>query len=408
MAEVLPWLILAAIAIATALLLAAVRKSRGSAVDVRAEIRSGREEARSAGKELREEVSHNLKAATDSLNDALERIRFTLDSRVKELQDGNERKLDEMRKTVDEKLDATLEKRLGESFKFVGDRLEAVHKGLGEMQALAAGVGDLKRVLSNVKVRGSWAEVVLGDILADILAPGQYEKNVHVNTGSAEVVEYAIRLPGPRDDPDAHVWLAIDSKFPQEDYTRLQHAAEAGDPDGIQRATEGLMRAVRVAAKDVRDKYVSPPETTDFAIMYLATEGLYAEVLRQPNAVIELRQKYHVVVAGPATIAAILSSLRLGFQTLAIEQRSAEVWRLLGAVKTEFRKFGEVLAKVKRQLDAASNTIRETDVRTSAIRRKLNAIEGLPDAEAARMLGAPPDDAPLGDGGAESGAAADG
>ena len=385
---------------------------------MRDELRTSREEARSAGRELREEVAGGLKSTnevlsktlegmgklqhaqlegmtkqlgelTESNQRALDRVRLTFDSRVKELQEGNEKKLDEMRKTVDEKLHDTLEKRLGESFKLVSDRLEAVHKGLGEMQHLATGVGDLKRVLTNVKARGTWAEVQLGAILEQILTPEQFEKNVRVKADSLESVEYAVRLPGPKDDPEACVWLPIDSKFPQEDYLRLQEAAERADPAAVQAATDALARTVRSAAKDIHDKYLSPPSTTDFAIMFLATEGLYAEVLRQPALVEDLQHRYRVVVAGPTTLAAILSSLRMGFQTLAIEQRAVEVWRVLGAIKTEFGKFGDILDKVKHQLDTASRTIEKTGVRSRAIERQLRSVEKLPEPEALEILALP-------------------
>jgi DNA recombination protein RmuC len=333
-----------------------------------------------------EGMTKQLKELTDSNQGALDGIRSTIDGRVKELQDGNEKKLDEMRKTVDEKLHDTLEKRLGESFKLVSDRLEAVHKGLGEMQSLATGVGDLKRVLTNVKVRGTWAEVQLGAILEQILTPGQYEKNVRVNIESSETVEYAVRLPGPKDDLGACLWLPIDSKFPQEDYLRVQAAADKADVDAVLKATDALARTVRAAAKNVHEKYVNPPSTTDFAIMFLATEGLYAEVLRQPDLVEDLLQQCRVVVAGPTTLAAILTSLRVGFQTLMIEQRAAEVWKVLAAVKTEFGRFGGVLDKVKRQLNSASRTIDETGVRTRAMERRLCSVERLPDDEAISIL----------------------
>jgi DNA recombination protein RmuC len=336
-----------------------------------------------------EAMSNQLKELTESNQSGLERIRATFDSRVKELQQSNEKKLDEMRRTVDEKLHDTLEKRLGDSFKLVSDRLEAVHQGLGEMQQLASGVGDLKRVLANVKARGTWAEVQVGAILEQILTPEQYAKNVQVTADSAERVEYAVRLPGPKDDPAACVWLPIDSKFPREDYLRLQDAAEKADPNTVQAAVEGLARTVRTAGKDIHDKYVNPPKTTDFAIMFLATEGLYAEVLRQPVLVEELQQKYRVVLAGPTTLAAILNSLRMGFQTLAVEKRAAEVWRVLGAVKTEFGKFGDVLEKVKRQLNTATRTIEDTGVRSRAIERKLRSVQQLPEVEAAGLLALP-------------------
>ena len=434
MHEALPWVILA-VAVVTAvlvviLMIRASKAYEGVGREVRDDLRASREEARSAGRELREEVSGGLKSTnevlsqtlegmgklqqaqlegltkrlgelTESNQRALDRVRLTFDSRVKELQEGNEKKLDEMRQTVDEKLHHTLEKRLGESFKLVSDRLEAVHKGLGEMQHLATGVGDLKRVLTNVKVRGTWAEVQLGAILEQILTSEQFAKNVRVKADSLESVEYAVRLPGPKDDPEACVWLPIDSKFPQEDYLRLQEAAERADTAAIQTATDALARTVRSAAKDIHDKYIDPPSTTDFGIMFLATEGLYAEVLRQPALVEDLQQRFRVVVAGPTTLAAILSSLRMGFQTLAIEQRAVEVWRVLAAIKTEFGKFGDILDRVKRQLHTASRTIEETGVRSRAIERRLRSVEKLPEPEALEILALPlageedEEDAPL-------------
>ena len=409
--------------IATIVLVAIVlvRQSRGfdtAAKTVRDELKAGREEAQQAAARQREELGASLKAGHDTLVRSLEslgalqqvqltgmttqikeltessqggmrQVRDLLDTRVKELQEGNERKLDEMRKTVDEKLHDTLEKRLGDSFKLVSDRLEAVHKGLGEMQTLATGVGDLKRVLTNVKVRGTWAEVQLGAILEQVLAPGQFAKNVRPVAESAETVEYAVRLPGSQDDPGGCVWLPIDSKFPQEDYLRLQDAAERADADATRHAIEALARTVKAAAKMIHDKYLKPPDTTDFGIMFLATEGLYAEVLRQPELVEELQQRYRVVVAGPTTLAAILTSLRMGFQTLAVEQRAAQVWRILGAVRTEFDKFGGVLEKVKRQLHSASRTIEQTGVRSRAMERTLRSVEQMPDDEAARILNLP-------------------
>jgi DNA recombination protein RmuC len=423
MHEALPWLILSAAVVNLVLIVIVLvrgsKASQAAARDVRDELRAGREEARSAGKELREEVSGGLKSTNEVLSKtlesmgkvqqgqlqgmtkqltelaesnqrALDRIRGTFDSRVKELQEGNEKKLDEMRKTVDEKLHDTLEKRLGESFKLVSDRLEAVHQGLGEMQNLATGVGDLKRVLVNVKARGTWAEVQLGAILEQILTPEQFGKNVRVKADSSESVEYAVRLPGPRDDPKACVWLPIDSKFPQEDYLRLQEAAERADPAAVQAAADALARAVRSAAKDISHKYLSPPSTTDFGIMFLATEGLYAEVLRQQGLVDELQRRYRVVVAGPTTLGAILSSLRMGFQTLAIEQRASEVWRVLGAIKTEFGKFGEILDKVKRHINLASQTIEKTGARSRAIERRLHTVGKIPEPEALEILALPP------------------
>lgn len=346
--------------------------------------------------EMRAEVSEGLKSANQKLSENLQSTSAAqqqhleeMARRIKELQEGNERKLEEMRKTVDEELHDTLEKRLGESFKLVGDRLEAVHKDLGEMQNLATDLGDFKRVLTNVKARGTWAEVQLGAILEQILTPDEYEKNVQVRPDAPERVEYAIRLPGPRDDPAACVWLPIDSKFPQEDYIRLQYAADRADPEAVRSAADGLARTARESAKDIHDKYVYPPNTTDFAIMFLATEGLYAEVLRQPGLAEDLQQRFRVVVAGPTTLAAILNSLRLGFQTLTIERRAAEVWMVLAAIKTEFGKFGGVLEKVRRQLETASHTIEETGKRSRAMQRKLRSVEELPYEEASAILALP-------------------
>src|SRR6202041_134827 len=264
-----------------------------------------------------------------------------------------------------------------------------VHKGLGEMQGLATGVGDLKRIFSNVKVRGTWAEVQLGGILEQMLTMDQWDKNVCVKEGSSERVECAIRLPGSRDERGRCMWLPIDSKFPTEDYARLRSAAEIGDPVAVQAATDALLRTLRVAAKDIADKYVNPPATTDYAIMFLATEGLYAEALPQPQFVEEMQQKYRVVIAGPTTLSAILSSLRMGFQTLVVEQRAAEVWRVLGAVKTEFGKFGGVLDKVNRQLHSASKTIEEAGTRTRVMERKLRSVEQMDPVESAMILALP-------------------
>jgi DNA recombination protein RmuC len=370
-----------------------IRPSAGGDPDVarrelRDELRSAREEARLSARELREEVTKSI----DATQASLDRVRVTLDQRVRELQEGNERKLDEMRRTVDEKLHDTLEKRLGESFKLVSDRLDIVHKGLGEMQQLATGVGDLKRVLTNVKARGTWAEVQLGAILEQVLTPEQYGKNVCIRPDTAERVEFAVRLPGPLDDPTTCVWLPIDSKFPQEDWLRLQDASDQGDVAAVQAASDALIRTVRGSAKEIHDKYVHPPASTDFAIMFLATEGLFAEVLRHPSVVSDLQQQYRVVVAGPTTLAAILTSLRMGFQTLVVEQRAAEVWRVLGAVKTEFGKFGDVLDKVQRQLTTASRTIEETGQRSRAMEKKLRSAERLPEAEAAMVLELPVED----------------
>jgi DNA recombination protein RmuC len=423
MSEVMAWGILVlALLNAGAILLLLLRPpaslTQGIRKAVDEDLRKGREESAGAARSLREEVASGLsglgenlsntlansgkvqqeqltgfgtqlRALTDSNNRALEQIRTTLDTRVKELQAENEKKLEEMRKTVDEKLQGTLEKRLGESFKLVSDRLEAVQRGLGEMQNLATGVGDLKRVLTNVKSRGTWAEVQLGAILEQFLAPGQYQKNVQTKRGSPDMVEFAVRLPGRPNDPESAVWLPIDSKFPQEDYLRLQEASEAGDTEGVQKAADALARTLRMEAQKIQEKYLDPPGTTDFGIMFLATEGLYAEALRQPDLVPQLQERFRIVVAGPTTLAAILSSLRMGFQTLAIEKRASEVWEVLGAVKTEFGKFGDVLVKVKRQLGTASRTIDEAETRTRAMERKLRSVQELPEEDADVLLELP-------------------
>ncbi|KQZ99419.1 DNA recombination protein RmuC [Achromobacter sp. Root565] len=312
-------------------------------------------------------------------------VRATVDQRLQSLQSDNSAKLDEMRRTVDEKLHATLEQRLGESFKLVSDRLEAVHKGLGEMQALAAGVGDLKRVLTNVKSRGTWGEVQLARLIEDNMTPDQYASNVKPVPGSDAAVEFAIRLPGRGDGGDP-VWLPIDAKFPKEEYERLMDAQEAADGEGVKAAGAALGRAVEVQARLIAGKYIAPPHTTDFAIMFLPTESLYAEVLRRPGLLDKLHD-LRVNVAGPSNLAALLNSLQMGFRTLAIEQRSSEVWQVLRAVKTEFGKFGESLASVKKTLDTASNKIGQTEVRTRAMLRNLKGVEALPDADALRLLG---------------------
>jgi DNA recombination protein RmuC len=313
------------------------------------------------------------------------KARDTLEKKFEQIQLSNEKKLEEMRQTVDEKLHTTLETRLNESFKLVSERLEAVQRGLGEMKGLADGVGDLKRVLTNVKERGTWGEYQLGAILEQILTPNQYAKNVKPKDGG-EIVEFAVKLPGRDEAADQPVWLPLDSKFPKEDYERLLQSVENADPDGVKSATNALMAAVRKAAKDIHDKYISPPQTTDFAIMFLPTEGLYAEVLRQPGLQDELQAKYRVLAAGPTTLSAILSSLRIGFQTLAIQQRSHEVWAVLGAVKSEFIKFGDVLEKVRKNLNTATDTIEKTQLRTRIMEKKLKSVEEISADTAAQIL----------------------
>lgn len=328
--------------------------------------------------------------------DAFLAIQTGNERKLAEIQASNEQRLDAMRQLVDEKLQSTLEQRLGESFRLVGERLEAVQRGLGEMQALANGVGDLKRILVNVRERGTWGEYQLGAILEDILTPGQYEANVRITEGR-EQVEYAVKLPGR--GRDAPVWLPIDAKFPKESYERLVEAATAADAASVQSASAELRTVVARMAQDIQRKYICPPASTDFAILFLPTEGLFAEVLRLPGLHDTLQRKHRVLVAGPTTLAAILNSLRVGFQTLAIEQRAGEVWQVLGAVKTEFGTFSNYLDLIKRQIQTVSNTLDLSSRRTRAMQRKLRSVEELPRAEAGALLGLPVDE-PLG-GGAE-------
>ncbi len=351
---------------------------------IRDELRSGRNENSNSARQLREEILKTIEEKSRTQQESINSLNNVIDKHLKQLQDSNEKKLEQMRQTVDEKLQSTLEKRLGESFKIVGEQLEAVQRGLGEMQNLATGVGDLKKVLTNVKTRGTWGEYQLGNILEQILTPDQYKKNVRPKENSDEIVEYAIRLPGH--DNSSQIWLPIDSKFPQESYIRLKDATEKSDSEEIEKATNELIRSIEKSAKEISDKYISPPHTTDFAIMFLPTEGLYAEIVRQPGMFDNLQQ-HRVVVAGPTNLSAILSSLSMGFRTLAIEKRSSEVWKILSAVKTEFSSFGDVLLKVKTQLDRASGTIEKTTVRTRAMQRKLKDVEELPTEESTKILG---------------------
>lgn len=300
-------------------------------------------------------------------------LRTEIENRLKSIEEKNEKKLDEMRQTVDEKLQGTLEQRLGESFKQVSERLEQVHKGLGEMQSLAAGVGDLKKVMTNVKTRGTWGEVQLGALLEQVLTPEQYAKNV-ATTGTSERVEFAVKLPGQEVNGQP-VWLPIDAKFPLEDYQRLVEASEAADQEGVERAGKDLENRVWAFAKSIRDKYVMPPATTDFGILFLPTEGLYAEMMRRSGFVDELQRELRVTLSGPSTLLALLNSLQLGFRTLQIQKRSSEVWDLLGVVKNEFGKYSDVLAQVKTKLEQASKTIESAETRTRQIQRKLKNVE---------------------------------
>jgi DNA recombination protein RmuC len=340
---------------------------------VRDEIAKNREETALAARGLREEVTHQLVVIMDKV-----------EAKLAAIQQDNTKQLDRMRATVDEKLHGTLEKRLGESFKLVSERLEQVHKGLGEMQRLATGVGDLKKVLSNVKVRGTWGEVQLASLLDQVLSPAQYACNVSPKD-DGERVEFAIRMPG-RGDPDETVWLPIDAKFPVEDYQRLVEAQESANPAASEAAATQLELRIRQCAKDIADKYLAPPRTTDFGILYLPTEGLFSEVVRRRGLPELVQQKYRVVLAGPTTLWSILTSLQMGFRTLAIEKRSSEVWHLLAAVKAEWTKYGEVLDKVKRHLQMATNSVDAASTRTRQIGRKLRYVEQLPEHEAQELL----------------------
>ena len=366
--------------------------------ELRDGVADGRKEAQEAAAMNRTELSGNInqfsqtllaqiKALTDANERRLGEVRDTLERKLRDLQSDNASKLDEIRKTVDERLHATLEKRLGDSFKLVSERLEAVHKGLGEMQSLAAGVGDLKRVLTNVKTRGIWGEVQLGTLLEQTLTSDQYAKNVATLPGSNERVEFAIKLPGPIGNEP--MWLPIDSKFPMVDYEKLLVAQERADLKGAEEAGRALETRIKLEAKSIREKYIGPPHTTDFAFLFLPTEGLYAEVVRRPGLADSLQREYRVTVAGPYNLSATLNALQMGFRTLAIEERSSEVWEVLGAVKTEFSKFGEALAGVKRTLETAANKIGEAETRTRQISRKLKDVEMLPLAQATKLLGEP-------------------
>ncbi len=351
--------------------------------------RAGTKEAADAQREGLEKMVQRVELLSRTNAEALEKLRDTLALNLTTLRNENSEKLDLMRKTVDEQLQGTLEKRLGESFKLVSDRLEQVHKGLGEMQTLATGVGDLKRVLSNVKVRGTWGETQLENLLAQVFSPEQYRTNVSTYAGSNERVEFAVRLPGKGPD-DEEVLLPIDAKFPLEDYERLVLASEAGDVQEVESAAKALESRIRNAAKDIRDKYIHPPETTDFAILFLPTEGLYAELLRRPGLADQLQLEYRVALAGPTTLNAIINSLQMGFRTLAIQRRSSEVWKILGAVKTEFVKYGEVLDRVQKKLVEATNTVDKVTVRYRAVNRRLREVSDVSESSATELLRLPP------------------
>jgi DNA recombination protein RmuC len=332
---------------------------------LREEMARGREEGATAAKTQREELTKSL-----------EGVRSIVDLRLKQLQEDNSKQIDRMRATVDEKLQGTLEKRLGESFKLVSDRLEQVHQGLGAMQQLASDVGGLQRVLTNVKTRGGWSEWQLGVLLEEMLTPEQFAKNMKTRDDTDERVEFAIKLPG--DENGAPVWLPIDAKFPMEHYERLTTAQENGDPTAVEAAIKTLEAQLKRCAKDICEKYINPPKTTDFALLFLPSEGLYAEAIRRVGLVQNLQRDCRVTFVGPTTLAALLNSLQMGFRTLAIQKRSSEVWNLLASVKTEFGKFGEALTAVKEKIDQASRKMEDVDVRSRVITKKLRDVEELP------------------------------
>jgi len=346
----------------------------------RASAREAREELSRVLMNFSQTISTQMGAIASVQNNQFETLRGAVEQRLERIQQDNSAKLEQMRQTVDEKLHATLEQRLSQSFKQVSDRLEQVHKGLGEMQSLAAGVGDLKKVLANVKTRGVLGEVQLAALLEQLLTPEQYGTNVATRPGSRERVEFAVRLPG-RDLESGTVWLPIDAKFPIEDYQRLQDAQEAADPAAMETAAKALEARVRMEARAIAEKYVEPPATTDFALLYLPFEGLYAEVLRRRGLFESLQREYHITVCGPTTLSALLNSLQMGFRTLAIERRSSEVWKVLAGVKAEFGKFAEVLASTKRQLETVANSIDAAETRTRQIERKLRDVESMPALE---------------------------
>jgi DNA recombination protein RmuC len=333
--------------------------------DLRDEFSRNREEAGAAARNQREELTKSL-----------ENVRAVVDLRLRQLQEDNAKQIDKMRATVDEKLQGTLEKRLGESFKLVSDRLEQVHQGLGAMQQLASDVGGLQRVLTNVKTRGGWSEWQLGVLLEEMLTPDQFAKNMKTRDDADERVEFAIKLPG--DENGAPVWLPIDAKFPMEHYERLAEAQEKGDLTAVDAAIRTLETQLKRCAKDICDKYINPPKTTDFALLFLPSEGLYAEAIRRVGLVQNVQRDCRVTFVGPTTLAALLNSLQMGFRTLAIQKRSSEVWNLLATVKTEFGKFGEALSAVKEKIDQASRKMEDVDVRSRAITKKLRDVEELP------------------------------
>ncbi len=370
--------------------LAAMQQAVGDALrhataGLAAQSQAARESQDAALRRFGDVLGEQVRQLTESNERRLTEVRATVETRLAALAADNEKKLEQMRQTVDEKLHATLEQRLGESFRQVAERLEQVHRGLGEMQNLAQGVGDLKRVLSNVKTRGVLGEMQLAALLEQVFTPEQYAANVPTVPGSRERVEFAIRLPGKGDD-GAPVWLPLDAKFPREDYERLLDAQERADREGAEAAAKALELRVREEARTISAKYLAPPHTTDFAVLFVPTEGLYAELLRRPGLLESLQREHRVTLAGPTTLLAMLNSLQMGFRTLALEKRSSEVWKVLGAVKTEFLKFGDALAKTRRKIEEAGNVIEAAERRTRVMGRALKTVEALPEAESLALL----------------------
>ncbi len=367
-----------------------VARTQNEQIDAfRVQLAATQQQQESALRRFSDTLTEQLRLLSENNERRQAEMRQAVETRLLALQEGNEKKLEQMRATVDEKLHATLEQRLGESFKQVADRLEQVHKGLGEMQGLARDVGSLNRVLNNVKSRGVFGEVQLAGLLEQVFTPEQYGTNVATVPGSNERVEFAIRLPGrggATDSEHAPLWLPIDAKFPREDYERLMDAQDRADLPAMEAAGKALESRLRLESRSIRDKYIAPPHTTDFAILFLPTEGLYAEALRRPGLVQGLQSEFKVMLAGPTTLLATLNSLQMGFRTLALEKRSAEVWEVLGAVKTEFGRFGLVLDKTRKKLAEASKTIDDAEVRTRAMSRRLKSVEAMPDGRVAELL----------------------
>jgi DNA recombination protein RmuC len=388
--EIIIAILLGIIVILIIIVLAFIGKIESS---VKQEMSTNRLEANEVARNSREDLKENRKELRDALESfrwdtsaRIDQMKEILEKKMGDLQAGNEKKLEQMRVTVDEKLQKTLETRLGESFRLVSERLEAVHKGLGDMQQLATGVGDLKRVLSNVKTRGILGEYQLANILEQILTPDQYAKNVKTREGSNFFVEFAIKLPG-KEAKEKTVWLPIDSKFPKEDFELLMDAYESADTDLIEEHRRNFIRGIKKCSLDICSKYIDPPNTTDFALLFLPFESLYAEVLRTPGLFEAVQRDWKIIITGPTTLSALLSSLQMGFRTLVIEKRSSEVWQLLGAVKTEFGNFGSILERTQKKLQEASNVIGQAEVRSRAIERKLKTVQELPKDRTAELLG---------------------